>query len=430
MVTPRPAKLDDIQELRLEETRLTSALSIAATSGGAPALKRTPMVETHPSRTAPDVTPDHLWSGVSGTIWSIGAWLAPVEHFIAKLKELPPKGNPESATFNFARELLQSSLQTNDALDLAIVHLSVYTRVGGMEDEGHVAANLTAIFKRRLIDQTEEIATTVVMSDLLAQQRTVAIVPYVGRAFRQRESQIHDPLRELMLNATFCSVRQRFPRVVLATCTAQDATVASRVPFWRTLVMEDDVTAVGGCKNLYVWAMHAFGRFLASRTETDVDYVYFTEPDQVLVVRNLQRLYGAIKDGSQRNILVPHRFHAVPTVEDMEMPLSLYKDYPKVTRWLGTEVVSLPFFGASCCYRETVSLNADYTPDNVPPYFFNPLSPGSPPIRLMRLGSHGLPFVSVMEFCHPGSKQPRFYSCVPSARTLKCNPKPTFTKTR
>ena len=80
------------------------------------------------------------------------------------------------------------------------------------------------------------------------------VLTYVGRAYKQRhETQTH-LLRELMLNATFVSVSQRFPRVILATCTQQDAAVSERIPFWRTLVQETDKDDVGDCAHLYPWS--------------------------------------------------------------------------------------------------------------------------------------------------------------------------------
>jgi len=405
-------------------------------------------------------TPRSAWSGTSGTHWGYGAWLTSKAHFMKTTREETLNFTPEGATFNYAPERSQSSMQTNDVLDFATVHMSLYIRAAEldgfdvMDNHTEVADaslqdmdslgeyslhQLKTVHLRRLSDRlvahTEELATGLcdVGPDQTNQSRTVALIPYVARGFGDNPMAYH-PLRELMLNATLWSVRQRFPRAVLATCNAKDSTVADRIPFWRTLVMETDANATGGCENLFAWSLHSLEKMLAGADGRDVDFVYYTEPDQVLTARNLPQLYAAIeaKDNETKQvggIMVPHRLTAVPVPHDLGLPAAAAKLQPNMAHWRNSSVMPLPLNGGSCCLSESVSFSKGSCNEYIESAKVR-IMPGSPDIHFMKLGSSGLPVGSLMELSDvTNPHHARCLSCVPSQTVRQCNDKPPNNRT-
>ncbi len=138
--------------------------------------------------------------------------------------------------------------------------------------------------------------------------RTVAIMPFLGSDMGAGHSKLGNRL--VYLQACFWSIYAEIPHVVAAVKSEKDAAFArndSGLPFYDVMVLSNlpksaslPVATVQQTK-----ARLADGRW-------DFDYVYFTESDQILMMRIHDELYAHLKRYPRRLIL-PHRLNPYPS---------------------------------------------------------------------------------------------------------------------
>lgn len=218
-----------------------------------------------------------------------------------------------------------------DLLDYYVEHLSWYERLlaGAAKDVGatrhHVQRVARASFRRGLAEETKRVSSGGRQRPAAA--RVAAVMPFYAAGAGQGPSAVE--MRAGYLNATLTSIRLSLTdRVVVAVENAQDRETARQFgPFFDELYLPGLVSP----NKLGVAALIATHRLLAGlpwnasslaptaspgnpSKWTDVDYVYYTESDQILRLRNPAELL-ALVDRS-RGVIVPRRVVPVPLPED------------------------------------------------------------------------------------------------------------------
>lgn len=371
----------------------------------------------------------------SGGHTGYGAWLAPKETFLAK--NASTVVSCEDATLHYANEQGPMSMMTRDVLDFMVIHLSPLTRGIGEYSEDRT---LQKDVEERIQTYTDELQKASERAGTPLQQaaRTLVVIPYVNRPNTAAPEDFHAPnsLRTALLNATVWSVGAQFPKLLIATCSSEDAADAQRLgyPIWRTVVMQGNNSRGRDCQHLYGWALEEAQQILESQEGSLFDFVYFTEADQVLHTRNLGQLFDSFKkhpfptinSGQTGPVLVVHRLSAVPHLQSFSPDVQLllqsksksnFQDMGRwIDRWEGKEVLRLPLMTGSCCENSLEPLVIsrmcffDMEPDCRPDDKENDFA-------LIQFGNFGIPFINV-EQLRPSEHS--VAACKPSAVMEPC----------
>lgn len=226
----------------------------------------------------------------------------------------------EDATFKAitdAGNSTQDVRMSKDWIAFAVEHFSAYNR--GLDD------NATAFVHRRLADYASQ---TTVQST--AMKSTIAVLPYRGcdRDFRQ-DFRVSGGFCEVALEATIASlVRQGVGRVVVVTTETSDfdAVEAVLIRFRQRVSSSEfaciltDVIYNGKVAHVPKTALSGLSEALQFQNKAWIGepnrfrYVYFTEPDQLLVGK-LDNAHETMEAGG---ILVPHRLEVIQHWSDFK----------------------------------------------------------------------------------------------------------------
>jgi len=237
--------------------------------------------------------------------------------------------NCEMGSFTFMNQRLNTNsinqenltgvvIQSLDVLDFSVIHLSAYERLQRRwksrliknkkkdfrEDESvaYVLANTTKYLKSSLEERAETVAES--FSEL---NRTVAIMPFLGNANGAGHSVLSN--RYLYLKACFWSIRAYIPHVIAVVQSQIDYDYCkqeSGLPFF-------DVIFAKGLPKVASLPV-ATSQLVRSRIINgtyDFDYIYFTESDQILLLRQAKAMLNVLKM-YPRYVLVPHRLMPYP----------------------------------------------------------------------------------------------------------------------
>lgn len=214
-------------------------------------------------------------------------------------------------------------IQSLDVLDFSVIHLSAFERLKRRWrkllpdfindksrnkknwDTGPLTEIVTAvdILHKRAMAFRED-GTPLPSPDV---NRTVVVMPFLGSDMGAGHSKLEN--RYQYLKACFWSLYAEFPYVVAAVKSIGDYTYArneSGLPFYDVLLLQNlpksaslPVATVQQTK-----ARLVDGRW-------DFDFIYFTESDQIIVVRDHERLYDHLRQ-NPRHMIIPHRLIPYP----------------------------------------------------------------------------------------------------------------------
>jgi len=159
-----------------------------------------------------------------------------------------------------------------------------------------------------------------------------------------------------MLNATFWSLKSQFDAVVLGACHPDDYELLMQFPAWRVIKLIGTYCAQNGGMYLLSHAMKALsGRLPDSRDWEHFQYVYFTEGDVLLYLREHERILEHLELADRA--LVPHRLDTFAAMSDFPEPLNGVDKEPHLGYWIrktSTPVSAVDLDGASCCFSGRV----------------------------------------------------------------------------
>jgi len=207
-------------------------------------------------------------------------------------------------------------IQSLDVLDFSVIHLSAYERLQRRHriskgDKTHAIRNSTIILKSKYEAMTHEAIITDPSKARTKHpdaNRTVAIMPWLGSEMGAGNSNINNRLE--YLKACFWSLYIEFPHVVVAVKSMKDYDIAknfSGLPWYDVMVLGD----LPNSQSLPVATVQVTRNRILTGEWKHFDFIYFTESDQVLMMRHHDIIYGHLHKYPRR-VLVPHRLIPYP----------------------------------------------------------------------------------------------------------------------
>jgi hypothetical protein len=211
-------------------------------------------------------------------------------------------------------------VQTLDVLDLSVLHLSTYER-----SHKRYQTQLWADKKIRktawhnidpVVTASRQVETDVKRRVKYGgkqaprsafSERTIVVMPFLGGAMGAGHSVLSN--RYHYLRACFWSIYEFFPHIVMAVTQESDVKWGkenSEMPWFDVVLLEN----LPKSASLPMATVQYTRRMLLSK-KWDFDYVYYTESDQVLMLRNLES-YRQYLEAFPLRVLVPHRLMTYP----------------------------------------------------------------------------------------------------------------------
>lgn len=251
-------------------------------------------------------------------------------------------------------------MRTRDMLEFAVIHMSAIERTHRMERKGYLS-------ERFLMNEFKEIATDQrvrhdsVRSSSHSASKTLAIMPWVGTYHRGDVGNSDVINRRIYLEASFWSiVGVGYQNVVIGCCFKEDLhTIQStlKLPVIDALYIPECETDPQALPFLLLQATQ---RQLKQREDWKraFKYVFFSESDQLLLVRNLGNLHAYL-DTHPRRVLLPHRL--IPYSREILSSLygawGLERGLPRLPRLSLQQAASSPW---RCCLP-TVSCSGNHS---------------------------------------------------------------------
>jgi hypothetical protein len=231
--------------------------------------------------------------------------------------------NCEMASFtvmgNFRRVMKPTGtgviIQSLDVLDLSVLHLSTFERSHkryqtlmwsdrrvrktawhNIDPVVSMSLRVEADVKRRMNYGGKQAPRSAFA------ERTIVVMPFLGGAMGAGHSVLSN--RYHYLRACFWSIYEFFPHIVMAVTQASDVKWGkeqSNMPFYDVVLMDN----LPKSASLPMGTVQYTRRMLLSKT-WDFDYVYYTESDQILLMRNMENFHQYLETFPLR-VLVPHR---------------------------------------------------------------------------------------------------------------------------
>ena len=217
------------------------------------------------------------------------------------------------------RNVNGSLVQSLDVLDFSVLHLSAYERLQrrwektiGMKKmkSGDITPIKEAvdILKEAAVLEEQERGKPGYKFEHIGLNKTVAVMPFLGSDMGAGHSNLGN--RFVYLQACFWSLYARFPHVAVMVKGIKDFNWIrndSGLPFWKVVLIEN----LPKSASLPVATVKATKRRIWDGRWGQFDYVYFTESDQILMMRPLDELYTHLET-YKRRLLVPHRLMPYP----------------------------------------------------------------------------------------------------------------------
>ncbi|KAJ1461464.1 hypothetical protein M885DRAFT_581774 [Pelagophyceae sp. CCMP2097] len=257
------------------------------------------------------------WAGLyecgdAGEAYS-AAYLTSATSFLRQAVRVPAErlnrgaGNMEGASHsNFKRS---AKFKTIDLFDFFIEHLSWYER--RLWADGDDLRDRTL---RRVQAQRHIHSTRLINPDRTLRHDVVALMPFYATSGGDAG---HSALesRRTFLRLTVDSIRQSFPNIVVCVATQPDLNYVSNVtaiPFFDVLHATLEKPSRLGFAVLHL----AQQKMLLDVRWKQFKYVFYTESDQILHLRGIDRLLSAVDTGNMPSHLIPHRVQPVPLRND------------------------------------------------------------------------------------------------------------------
>ena len=262
-----------------------------------------------------------------------GSWLVPVQRFIQAKEYLQMHAtNIESACFAILNTGSQVSVMTRDYFDFEVIHLSSTTNVlpsGRNELLAELlfrmnqtvnaldASSVKILIKRYKINSASH----------RWRNQTIAVIAFTELSGSSSQSNFAAEIRRSFFKATFWSVYRRMPHILVATMTDREADVVRsfRLPVWMVVnvmqhlnpanIMKSDGHLLPQKSLLYVMN-NIEANVTSSITNIysawrNFKYIYYTEGDLILHMRNTRDLYDILDRTKENVALIPHRMQTI-----------------------------------------------------------------------------------------------------------------------
>ena len=222
------------------------------------------------------------------------------------------KANPK-------RDIIGAPVQTLDVFDFSVIHLSAYERLERFFTHRRSRAflpNITAVVPIKKILPTtntflfhQEYTQYFASLQLSELSRTLAVMPILIDSMGFGHSEPSN--RILYLQTCFFSLETVFPNIVVFVASEHERSFLLNtvsLAFYDVVVVD----TYNRSDALPAAAVVETQRRFKSR-EWDFDFLYYTESDQILLLRKPQVLFDYLKKYPHR-VAVPHRLMAYPSV--------------------------------------------------------------------------------------------------------------------
>jgi len=174
-----------------------------------------------------------------------------------------------------------------------------------------------------LLHETSPMITNSLQDKWNIHENTIALIPFTttpgSLKLRDGETeeflQFSQDLRLLYLKATVLSVRRYFPKIVISVCSDRDllSVKSLNLPIWKYFDLSNKLRGRSQMllpkeSMLKVYNSIIEGRKILNEW-TRINYLYYTEGDQILYARGLPKLYEMMRKYNNSIVAVPHRMH-------------------------------------------------------------------------------------------------------------------------
>lgn len=202
-----------------------------------------------------------------------------------------------------------------DVLDYSVVHLSTFERLQrrwvkmarGQKHDFQAIMDSVEILKSRAMFLKELNISHELHEEF---SRTVVVMPFLGSDMGAGHSQLGNRLA--YLSACFWSFYAVYPHIVAMVKSPKDAMFArntSGLPFYDVVMMP----GLPKSASLPVSTVQETKRRMSpgGEWEHQFDYMFFTESDQLLMMRIPETVYAYV-NSHHRHLMIPHRLMAYP----------------------------------------------------------------------------------------------------------------------
>ncbi len=242
------------------------------------------------------------------------AWLVHKSHLIKIEDRINASFNMAGATFAVTRAKYEGTVtvMTRDYFDFMVEHLSATSN--------QIPFSNPDIFEAahdKLAGTVKALASHVATFNETFNDRmdprvykTVAIMVYSSMAFSARHSTVQSRIRKPFFEATFWSVYRYFPNTIVFVADDKDAAAVRdmNIPYWRLVKMPVPLDHLNRSTALPRYSIISVIKHMRQGTDYHgMDYVYFTEGDQILHMRRAGDLFDTIDNSDGYFVVAPHR---------------------------------------------------------------------------------------------------------------------------
>jgi hypothetical protein len=252
------------------------------------------------------------------------SFLTTMEHFLSRdMVSYQGTKNTELASFIMLETRLSVKetdgavgklIQTRDVLELAVVHLSAYERshqhVGRNYASGPSRTRMRRVARNQRLQHLDRRSSSgdnkPSSSSFLG---TLAVMPFVGSSHAKDAGNSDVRNRRMYLEASFWNVADVFPAVVIGVCFEADRDmilIDMKLPVLDVLLMQACADSPKTLPFLTLMETQRRVREEAQWKSRQFKYVFFSESDQLLVLREPEHLFSHL-DRNTHEVLVPHR---------------------------------------------------------------------------------------------------------------------------
>ena len=243
------------------------------------------------------------------------SFLISKSRFVESYKALHGAKNMAGVSFAVVRYRPRNtkyrSLMSRDYFDLMVEHLSTTSNFIPRGNEP-----IFRVYNMRMkqtVMRLKEIATQRPRWEEDSRlNQTVAILVYSSISFSRGQSPMQSKARKGFFEATFWSVYRYFPHIAVYVASDHDNQYIkeSKLPAWQLqqldVPLENNKTILLPRLSLE-HMLHALERTPQPAGSPTLNYVYFSEGDQILHMRHAGGLFDSIDNSDGRFLLVPHR---------------------------------------------------------------------------------------------------------------------------
>lgn len=252
-----------------------------------------------------------------------GAWLTSKKRFLDTEQGINSIANLEAASFHMVRRgcHLCRTVMSRDYLDFMVEHLSSTTN-----QIPNPSPQVFELLMKRMKRTSQVLKERVPKRDPDNRlNATIAVMVYSSNTV-SASGDAQSKIRKYFFESTFWSVHRYIPNIaiIVGSKTDEEAVKQLNLPIFAVGELSGPLKNGGGDTHL----LPKFGLQFIFRNlkETPVwnsfKYVYYTEGDELLHMRNAQEIYNVIDITEGGHIVVPHRMQT----------LSLAKNYPDKIR--------------------------------------------------------------------------------------------------